>query len=435
MPKRVLILDGAATEADPAARAAARVADACRARGDEVEVIALRELSIGPCVGCFGCWVKTPGECVIKDDAAGVTRAMIAADTVVFVSPVTFGALSPEIKGAMDRSICLVTPYFTMIAGETHHRLRYPRYPSFLALGVQAEPDAEAGALFRQMIARNAVNLHCPRWGAWLLPADAGEARTEATVAELLSGESGAARKAPPLPSLVATAPAEGRPVRRVVTLLGTPRAAAKSNSESLASYLGERLTAAGAEIATFQATRALRDAEATGAMIEAVLGAELVVLAAPLYVDALPAPLLAALKLIAARAATREGPRPLLTAVINCGFPEAQHCDSALAVGRQFAREVGFPWAGGVALGGGEALGAKPLHEVSGMARKVTRALDLAAEALAAGRALPEEADRLMRSPMFPAWLYRFMGTRGFTKEARANKVDRPLDYRAYPQ
>lgn len=42
----------------------------------------------------------------------------------------------PGPKKGLDRLIGLVSPFFTKIAGETHHRPRYDRYPALLAVGV-----------------------------------------------------------------------------------------------------------------------------------------------------------------------------------------------------------------------------------------------------------------------------------------------------------
>jgi len=33
------------------------------ASGHEVTVLELRDLDLKGCSGCFGCWLKTPGEC------------------------------------------------------------------------------------------------------------------------------------------------------------------------------------------------------------------------------------------------------------------------------------------------------------------------------------------------------------------------------------
>lgn len=38
----------------------------------DAAAVDLSALRIANCVGCFGCWTKTPGRCVIRDDAARV---------------------------------------------------------------------------------------------------------------------------------------------------------------------------------------------------------------------------------------------------------------------------------------------------------------------------------------------------------------------------
>jgi hypothetical protein len=136
----------------------------------------------------------------------------------------------------------------------------------------------------------------------------------------------------------------------------------------------------------------------------------------------------------VAERRIAQKPPRPQrLAAIVNSGFPEARQSDVALAICRLFARQAGFEWAGGLALGAGEALGGRPLAQLGGMVRHVTRALDLAAAALAAGQAIPREAVELMARPLFPRWLYLLAGQFGWRKEARKHGTTKQLRARPY--
>jgi hypothetical protein len=54
------------------------------------------------------------------------------------------------------------SPFFAIVDGETHHKQRYDRYPALAAIGFLSEPDEEQSEIFRQLVARNATNLHAP---------------------------------------------------------------------------------------------------------------------------------------------------------------------------------------------------------------------------------------------------------------------------------
>jgi len=47
----------------------ARLSDELVSDGHAVTGFDLREMDIKYCIGCFGCWVKSPGECRSKDDS------------------------------------------------------------------------------------------------------------------------------------------------------------------------------------------------------------------------------------------------------------------------------------------------------------------------------------------------------------------------------
>jgi hypothetical protein len=174
---KALILDGSRADDEAARMARASVEERLKRAGWTVEAVVLRDKKIAWCTGCFGCWIKTPGTCVIDDEGRQIARSLIRSDLAVLVTPVTFGGYSAELKKVLDRTIPLIMPYFTMVKGEVHHVKRYPRYPSFLGLGTLPSHDEEAERIFRALVARNALNFYCPSHAAGIiLQGQAGEA-------------------------------------------------------------------------------------------------------------------------------------------------------------------------------------------------------------------------------------------------------------------
>jgi len=51
------------------------------------EIIDVAKFGIKPCLGCFACWNKTPGKCVISDDMGKILDKIIAADVVIWSFP------------------------------------------------------------------------------------------------------------------------------------------------------------------------------------------------------------------------------------------------------------------------------------------------------------------------------------------------------------
>lgn len=126
--------------------------------GYEVESILLNEKNIGECLGCFGCWIRTPGICVIDDYGRILTEKIIKSDAVIYLTPVVYGGYSSELKKALDRIIPLLLPFFKKVKGEVHHKERYEKYPRAIILGVMSEEDNEMKEIFNSLIKRNSLN-------------------------------------------------------------------------------------------------------------------------------------------------------------------------------------------------------------------------------------------------------------------------------------
>ena len=130
--------------------------------GWQTDLCNLREFDIAPCMGCFGCWTRTPGICTINDYAREIARLMVKSSLMALVTPVTFGGYSSELKKALDRLIPNILPLFTEVNGETHHLPRYDRYPALLAIGTLPQKDQEAEQIFSHLVSRNAINTYSP---------------------------------------------------------------------------------------------------------------------------------------------------------------------------------------------------------------------------------------------------------------------------------
>lgn len=91
----------------------------------EKEEITLSDIEIKPCMGCFSCWGKTKGQCVIKDDMDGLRLKLQLADVIIESFPLYFFGMPSGLKAMTDRCLPFMLPY----AGETggdmlFHRLR-----------------------------------------------------------------------------------------------------------------------------------------------------------------------------------------------------------------------------------------------------------------------------------------------------------------------
>jgi NAD(P)H-dependent FMN reductase len=440
-PRSYLLMDGTLSDDHDLTSILDVLRSTLNANGNQVQTLAMCSLKLGHCVGCFGCWLKTPGQCIQRDSGGEIVQAILRSDTTVLFSPVMFGGYSPELKRMLDRCLSsLNLPYLQVSHNETHHEPRYERYPRLVGVGVQRQPHPGEAELFKLVVGRNALQFHAPSHAASVITAtDSAETLQREFQALLTRDDPLPAPKnlknllsdQEPAAIHLASPPLE----QHALLLVGSPKARS-STSAALGGYLMQQLERRGWHTETLKIRARLRDPEAQHELLSAIERAALVVLAFPLYNDSLPYLVSYALQLIMASRSIRVNVKTQrLVAIVNNGFPEPHHTLPALAHCHYFAKRCGMHWAGGMAVGGGEALSAgQPLPEIKRIlppVKHLMRALELAAEGLAKGQGIPVEASRLIaRNPIYPApflsyrWIFQRVAAKRWEREASENGV-----------
>ncbi len=108
--------------------------DGMKDAGAEVELFYMRKLEVNPCLGCFDCWLKTPGRCVQRDDMDWISTKMNEADLWVFATPLYVDGVTGALKCLMDRLLPRLQPFIEIRKGRCRHPLREGVTPGKFAL-------------------------------------------------------------------------------------------------------------------------------------------------------------------------------------------------------------------------------------------------------------------------------------------------------------
>jgi hypothetical protein len=204
--------------------------------------------------------------------------------------------------------------------------------------------------------------------------------------------------------------------------LVGSPKGS-KSTSNSVGTYLADKIEQKGVPYEKVYICQCLSSETKKAALLRLVDKSDLIILAFPLYVDSLHSQVIETLELIAEHAKGKHAlDEKSIVAISNSGFPETKQNTTALTICRLFAKQVGFNWAGGLAMGGGEMIAGQPLSELGGRVRSKTKALEIAADALAQGDPIPEEAVASMSKLGVPRWMYLLIANRRWKSKAKKN-------------
>lgn len=110
---KTLIMNGSLKgEASHSYMVASRFARGIETTADaQTEVIELKNMNISHCVGCFGCWKVTPGQCVIRDDMDIIRDKIMESDNIILSFPLYFFGVSSKMKTMLDRLLPFKMPY------------------------------------------------------------------------------------------------------------------------------------------------------------------------------------------------------------------------------------------------------------------------------------------------------------------------------------
>ena len=90
-----------------------------------IETLSVSALDIKPCLGCFSCWSKTPGECCIHDDMRAVIEKILWADVIIWSFPLYYFGLPGQLKNLIDRELPMSLPFMNAETESGGHPSRY----------------------------------------------------------------------------------------------------------------------------------------------------------------------------------------------------------------------------------------------------------------------------------------------------------------------
>ena len=364
----------------------AELEEAIQTEGHAVTRLDLRDMPLHYCIGCWGCWVKTPGECISRDASLEMDRTIINADFVLWAAPLKMGFPSELLKRAIDKHLPLIHPYMVVDHGEGHHRKRYARYP-LVGLLSEKEPSTDERDLqiVTDIFCRTALNFKT-RLEFSLT--------TETPVLELTRRILDSHSHALPLPPRpAATEGVTVNPPARLTLLNGSPR----GRRGNTTIFLGEIARGFGGPGEIYHLIRLKETQQMTKAFAEA----ECVILGFPLYTDAMPGMVkhfIEALEPLVSRKSN-----PPLGFVVQSGFPEGLHSRYVERYLEKLAERLGSPYLGTVVKGNGEGVRIMP--------PEATQSLFAALQAVGAslaesGRFDPTALKAIAHPESFPALL-----------------------------
>ena len=343
--------------------------------------------TIHPCVGCFSCWNRTPGQCAVHDGYENMGKLIHDADEVIVISRYTWGGFSGFVKNVFDRCLGYVLPQFEVVNGESHHQKRYAEDKPFTFIFYGPHLSEEEKASAERYAKAVCTNIR-------------------GSVKKTVFRE---CREKKAMAGRVWTPPG------KTVILQASMR---NANSARLARQLAKQLEK---ETEIIALREYLKDLPA---LVHRLEDASTIVLCMPLYVDGLPSQLI---RLMECFAAEYRGSRKRIYVLANMGLYESSQLVSLFTAVKQWCRAMDFDYCGGLGVSAGELLGELmkhiPFH--SGPTRKAAEGMDCLAKAIDSSGTIGD----IYTEPWgFPRALYIWIANTNWNRTAKKNGI-RPED------
>ncbi len=311
---------------------------------EPIDVIHMDETAIHPCIGCWDCWLKTPGRCVMKDDMEKAYQRYVNSDTIILLIDSAQGFINHRAKAFIDRSIPHYLPYIIIRGKECQHAKRYRKYADLVFHFDTEGLTSSEEQVIEDYLYRTAYQ-HKAK-GYRLMGHDALQ------VKKLKHRKA----KNKQLPQSLYQSDA------RLVIYNGSPRKT-KSNS-------GTILKAVKAQLGDRVDIRDLKDQAQWTHWAQAFQNEAHVLFFMPLYVHAMPSHVMAFIE----RLSPSNGS---LGFFIQSGFPESSQSYYLEAYFEQLTQRLGRSYGGTAIKGGMEGLQMRPLDAQAKMVQPLVLAID----------------------------------------------------------
>jgi len=104
---RLLIISSTPRQGGNSDLLADRVAEGARTAGAVVEKARVGYMRIAPCDACDACQAGRDAPCIVHDDMTPLYPKILAADALVFASPIYFFSACAQMKIVLDRTYAL----------------------------------------------------------------------------------------------------------------------------------------------------------------------------------------------------------------------------------------------------------------------------------------------------------------------------------------